>query len=183
MGPQNGPAFFIGIFEIMKQQPLESRIAKIVEPAIKDLGFDLYCVKIIGEDGSKTVQIMAEDPATKRLGIDDCTKISRAVSAVLDVEDPIAGRYRLEISSPGIDRILFKPEHFDLYKGFEAKIEIDTPNDDGQRRFRGHILGMANDNVRLKTDTGEVEIPFASLSKAKLVLTDELIKATSNKQV
>lgn len=166
----------------MKLQPLESRIATIVEPAIKELGFDLYCVKIIGEDGAKTVQVMAEDPATKRLGIDDCTKISRAVSALLDVEDPIQGKYRLEISSPGIDRILFKPEHFEQYKGFEAKLETEMPTENGQRRFRGFLLGMNDNNIMLKTDTGDIEIPFMNLTKAKLILSDELIKATRNKQ-
>lgn len=164
----------------MKQSPQEEKISNIVAPVIEDLGFSLYCVKIIGEDGGTILQIMAEDPATKRLGIDDCTKISRAVSAVMDVEDPIKSAYRLEVSSPGIDRILLRLEHFDVYKGFEAKLETDVPNDNGQKRFRGILGGLKDDRILVKTDTGEEEIPFANLSKAKLVMTEELIKMTAN---
>lgn len=88
----------------MKQQPLELKISEIVAPVIEDLGFSLYCVKLTGQDGSTIVQIMAEDSATGRLGVDDCAKISRGVSAIMEVEDPIKSAYRLEVSSPGIDR-------------------------------------------------------------------------------
>ncbi|MCD8562550.1 MAG: ribosome maturation factor RimP [Alphaproteobacteria bacterium] len=126
----------------MKQTPLEQKIATLVTPVIEELGFALFIVKIIGEGGSKTVQIMAEDPETKRLGIDDCTKITKAVSALLDVEDPISGAYRLEISSPGIDRLLIRTEDFEAYKGFDAKLETELPNVEGQKRFRGHINGL-----------------------------------------
>lgn len=164
----------------MKQQPLEIKIADIAQPAIADLGFALYCVKITGEDGGTIVQIMAEDPATGRLGIDDCAKISRAVSALMEVEDPIKSAYRLEVSSPGIDRFLIKPEHFLKYTGFEVKLETDTPAENGQRKFRGRLRGLENDKLLVNTDQGDVEIPFAALTKAKLVMTDELIKATAN---
>lgn len=164
----------------MKQSPQEAKIAHIITPVIEDLGYALYCVKIIGEEGGTIVQIMAEDPATKRLGIDDCTKISRAVSATMDVEDPIRSAYRLEISSPGIDRPLITLEHFERYKGFEAKLETDVPNENGQKRFRGVIEGINAESILVKTDTGEVAIPFGNLSKAKLVMTDDLIKATAN---
>lgn len=163
----------------MKLSPLEQKISDLVRPAISELGFDLFLVRIIGEDGGKTVQISAEDPTTKRLGIDDCTKISRAVSALLDVEDPVPGAYRLEVSSPGIDRFLIRPSDYLDYKGFEAKIELDIPTAEGQKRFRGVIEGI-NDNamIALKTDTGPVELPFSSVTKAKLVMTNELIKNT-----
>lgn len=164
----------------MKVQPLEQRIADIARPVVEELGFELYCVKVIGEDGSTIVQIMAEDPATKKLGVDDCAKISREVSTLMEVEDPINGKYRLEVSSPGIDRFLLKLEHFETYKGFEVKVESDTPAENGQRKFRGHIEGTKDNNVLLKTDLGDVEIPFGSLVKAKLVMNDELIKATAN---
>ncbi|MCD8497917.1 MAG: ribosome maturation factor RimP [Alphaproteobacteria bacterium] len=163
----------------MKQTPLEEKISMLVTPVIEDLGFALFTVKIIGEGGSRTVQIMAEDPATGRLGIDDCTKITKAVSALLDVEDPIQGAYRLEISSPGIDRLLIRTEDFEKYTGFDAKLETELPNTEGQKRFRGVINGLKDGNIiLLQTDTGEVEIPFSDLSKAKLVMSDALISAT-----
>jgi len=164
----------------MKQQPLELKISDIVAPVIEDLGFSLYCVKLTGQDGSTIVQIMAEDPATGRLGVDDCAKISRAVSAIMEVEDPIKSAYRLEVSSPGIDRFLIQPEHFEKYKGFEAKLETDSPAENGQRKFRGTIKALEDNKVLIVTDEGEVEIPFGTLTKAKLVMTDELIKATAN---
>jgi ribosome maturation factor RimP len=164
----------------MKQHPLELKISTIVEPVIADLGFALYCVKFTAQEGSAIVQIMAEDPATGRLGVDDCAKISRGVSAIMEVEDPIKSAYRLEVSSPGIDRFLIKPEHFEKYKGFEAKLETDTPAENGQRKFRGVIKSLEDNKVLIVTDEGEVEIPFGTLSKAKLVMTDELIKATAN---
>ena len=164
----------------MKQQPLEIKISDIVRPAIEDLGFNLYCVKMTGEEGTTILQIMAEDPKTGRLGVDDCAKISRAVSTLMEVEDPIKSTYRLEISSPGIDRILFKTEHFEKYKGFEAKLETDMPAENGQKRFRGVIKGVNDNKVLVQTDQGEIEIPLNSLTKAKLVLSDDLIKATAN---
>lgn len=164
----------------MKQSPQELKITHIVAPVIEDLGYALYCVKIIGEEGGTIVQIMAEDPATRRLGIDDCTKISRAVSATMDVEDPIRSAYRLEISSPGIDRPLITAEHFERYKGFEAKVETNMPNENGQKRFRGTIEGIQDSKILVKTDTGEESIDLGNIAKAKLVMTDDLIKATAN---
>ncbi len=141
----------------------------------------MHHLKITGETGASVVQIMAEDIATKNLGVDDAAKISRALSAVMDVEDPINGAYRLEVSSPGIDRMLISLEDFDHYKGFEAKIEALTPNADGQKKFRGVLNGIKDNQILVTTDRGDVEIPHDVLAKAKLVLTDELIKATAKK--
>lgn len=163
----------------MKQSPQEAKIATIIAPVIEDLGYALYCVRVIGEEGGTILQIMAEDPATKRLGIEDCTKISRAVSAVMDVEDPIRSAYRLEVSSPGIDRLLITAEHFERYKGFEAKLETDMPNENGQKRFRGVIVSIEDNKILIKTDTGEETLDLGNLAKAKLVMTDELIKSTA----
>lgn len=163
----------------MRSTPLEQKVARIAAPVIEDLGFSLVQVKIRGEGGLQSVQIMAEDPVTKRLGIDDCTKISKALSAVLDVEDPINGRYMLELSSPGIDRPLVRLEDFETYKGYEAKIESDTPAENGQRKFRGILHGLEGENILITTEQGEAKVPFPSLTKAKLVLTDELIKKTA----
>lgn len=164
----------------MKYTPLEQKIANLAQPVIEDLGFALHMVKITGEGSACNVQVMAEDAATQNLGVDDAAKISRALSAVFDVEDPINGAYRLEISSPGIDRALIKESDFEAYKGFEAKVETTVPAENGQKRWRGIIDGIENGKITITTaDQGEVEIPFSALAKAKLVLTDELIKATA----
>lgn len=164
----------------MRYTPLEEKIANIVQPVIEDLGFAFHRIKISGEDGNSLVQIMAEDLATKNLIIDDAAKISRAISATMDVEDPINGAYRLEVSSPGIDRMLIKEKDFEDYRGFEAKLEALTPNENGQKRFRGVINGIKDNNILVTTDTGDIEIPYTSLAQAKLILTDELIKNTAN---
>lgn len=164
----------------MKATPLETRITDIIAPVVNDLGLALVSVRVIGEGGSRNVQIMAEDPTTQNLGVDQCADISRAVSAILDVEDPIEGHYRLEVSSPGIDRLLLKPEDFKRYTGFEARVETDAPTASGQKRFRGVLRGIENDIVKINTDQGEAEIPYTTIAKAKLVLTDALIKATAN---
>lgn len=163
----------------MRQTPLENRIEQIIHPVVTDMGLSLFCVKIIGEGGDRNVQIMAEDPATKNLSVDKCAELSRSVSALLDVEDVIEGAYRLEVSSPGIDRLLLKPEHFETYTGFEAKLETEMPIETGQKRFKGVLKGIANNIIKISTDQGEAEIPFSNLVKAKLVLTDNLIKSTS----
>ena len=126
----------------MRYTPLEEKIAKLAAPVIEDLGFSLHMVKITGEGNAQNVQVMAEDLETKNLGVDDAAKISRALSAVFDVEDPINGAYRLEVSSPGIDRALVKESDFENFKGFEAKIETLTPNENGQKRWRGIINGI-----------------------------------------
>jgi len=164
----------------MNYTPLEEKIANLVRSVIEDIGFSLHHIKITGDSGASLVQIMAEDKVTKNLGVDDAAKISRAISAVMDVEDPINGAYRLEVSSPGIDRLLFDESDFDEYKGFEVKIETAIPTENGQKRFRGFLNGIKDNKVLVKTDQGDIEIPYSSLSKAKLVLSDELIKATAN---
>lgn len=164
---------------MFKGTPLERKIAALAQPVIEDLGFALVAVRMTGENRACTVQIMAENPATQRLGLEDCTKISKALSAVMDVEDPVQGHYRLEISSPGIDRPLVRPEDFARYAGFEVKIELDVPLE-GQKRFRGMLGGIENGLIALDVEgKGKVELPFESVHKAKLVLTDDLIKATS----
>lgn len=164
----------------MKLTPLEHRLSEYARPVIEDLGFALVLVKVVGEGGAQNVQILAEDPATRNLGVDDAAKISRALSAVFDVEDPIKGAYRLEVSSPGIDRPLVRIEDFEAYKGFEAKIESAVAAENGQKRFRGVLQGVNGENVLIDTDQGAAEIPFANLTKAKLVMSDELIKKTAN---
>jgi ribosome maturation factor RimP len=126
------------------------------------------------------LQVMAERLDDAPMTVDDCTEISRSVSALLDVADPIAEAYMLEVSSPGIDRPLVRPEDYDRFAGFEARIELSAPVE-GRKRFRGRLLGRApdaTDHVRLAgSEIGEVSLPLASIAKAKLVLTDDLLAA------
>ena len=164
----------------MRQTPLEKKLHSYAAPVVEDLGFSLVCVQTTGDGESQIVQVMAEDEKTKRLGVDDAAKISRALSAVFDVEDPIRGAYRLEVSSPGIDRPLTRIEDFKTYEGFEVKIESDVPAENGQKRFRGFLKGLNGDAIMIQTDQGDAEIPFGNIAKAKLVMSDELIKRTAN---
>ena len=147
-------------------------IADLAEPVLAELGFRLVRVKVSGRDGG-TVQIMAERP-TGELSVEDCVIISRALSPVFDAYDPMPGQYRLEVSSPGIDRPLVRPSDFALWAGHEAKVEMKELID-GRKRFRGVIEGIAKDEVRLRIELeGKAEqvvigVPFALIGEAKLV--------------
>jgi ribosome maturation factor RimP len=151
------------------------RVAEIIEPTLQSMGFRLVRVKFTG--GS--LQIMAERP-DGTMTVDDCAALSRAISPVLDVEDPIQSSYTLEVSSPGIDRPLVRPEDFERWVGHIAKVELKAPVD-GRRRFRGVIEGISGNAIRLTLpDAGaaeatDVELPFDDVADAKLVLTDELL--------
>jgi ribosome maturation factor RimP len=124
---------------------------------------------------TRTLQIMAERPDGS-MTVEDCAEISRAASAILDVEDPIKGEYNLEVSSPGIDRPLVREQDYLKYAGFEAKIETAVPIS-GQRRFRGVIVGFEQGHVVLDAPQGRVQLPFDGIEQAKLVLTDALVNA------
>ncbi len=166
----------------MKHTPLEQKIFDIVQPVAQDLGLEVLYVQIQGSEGAKIVAITAEDPETGRLSIDKCAELSRAASVNMDVEDPIEDKYKLEVSSPGIDRLLLRRKDFENYVGFDTKIELNTPVESGQKRFRGILKGIDDqDTVSIETDEGLAAFPFEDLKKAKLVLTDELIKATAGK--
>ena len=155
-------------------------IADLAEPVLDELGFRLVRVKVSGRDGG-TVQIMAERPSGE-MTVEDCATISRRLSPVLDAYDPMPGQYRLEVSSPGIDRPLVRPSDFALWAGHEAKIELKELMD-GRKRFRGLIEGVAKDEVRLKIELeGKAEpvvvgLPFSLISEAKLVAGMESFKA------
>ena len=156
---------------------LAERIAKLITPAIEAMGFDLVRVQVSGSQ-RPTLQIMAEPVSGRAMSVDDCAEISRAISAVLDVEDPIAGAYSLEVSSPGIDRPLTRHSDYSDWAGHEARLKFDEPID-GARQVSGVIEGVDGDKVRISTTKGLREIPFNSIAAAKLLLTDELIKATA----
>lgn len=156
---------------------LERRIETLITPTIADMGFDLVRVRVFGQQRLR-LQVMVERSDGAAPTVDDCADVSRAVSAVLDVDDPIAGAYTLEVSSPGIDRPLVRRADFDRFAGFAAKVEMDVPIG-GRRRFSGRLLGLAGDDVRLIADGGEVALPFDRIAKAKLLLTDDLLAAAT----
>ena len=150
----------------------------LVEPIATAMGFDLVRVALMNGPGGLTLQVMAEDPATRQLTIDQCASLSRRVSDVLDEADPIPDEYNLEVSSPGIDRPLTRLRDFADWAGYVAKIQLAEPVE-GRKRFQGHILGLDDAMVRIAVEgLGETALPFAGIASAKLVLTDELIKAT-----
>ena len=173
---------------------LSDRVTAIIEPSVVDLGYDLVRVALVG-GRRRILQIMVERIDRAEMTVEDCATASRAISALLDVEDPIQDAYDLEVSSPGIDRPLVRLDDYARFSGFEAKIELQRPLD-GQKRLRGTLLGVGDGDVVticLKTpgtskppgaktagdqkDAG-FSVPYADIKTAKLVLTDALIKAS-----
>ena len=165
---------------IVTETGLDARIAHIVAPALLAMGYRLVRVLVSGRDGC-TVQIMAERP-DGTMTVDDCEAVSRNIAPLLDVEDPIDRAYRLEVSSPGIDRPLVRRSDFERGTGHLAKIELRRPLD-GRKRFRGTLAGLTDDTVRLRSaeaggSESEVALPLDDIVEARLVLTDALIEAT-----
>ena len=163
----------------IRETGLEARIARIVEPVANDLGYALVRVKVTQDNGC-TLQIMAED-ANGRFAINDCERLSKDLSPVLDVEDPIDREYHLEVSSPGIDRPLVRARDYRTYIGHEAKIELADAVAGGRKRFRGDIVAVTDDTVTIRlpdapkdTDPDHV-LPLGAVAEAKLVMTDKLL--------
>ncbi len=157
---------------------LEGRIAARVIPTLADMGFELVRVAVLGRD-RPTVQIMADRADGSLICVEDCEAISHAVGAVLDVDDPMPGEWTLEVSSAGIDRPLMRAKDWNRFSGHLAKAEVNMPVD-GRKRFAGIVLGAEEGLARLRLDDGsEVALPLADMKKAKLVLTDALIAATT----
>lgn len=154
------------------------RIAGIVTPSIEAMGFDVVRVMVTG-GRRPTLQIMADRTDGTTINVDECAEISRTVSAILDVEDPIVGEYTLEVSSPGIDRPLTRLKDFERWAGFDARVDMVEPID-GQKRFSGRIKGIEGDERVLIDVNGDttVGLPFDGISRAKLVLTDALLAAS-----
>lgn len=187
-GKTNGPRARFFVFagpmtDLIAKAAIDRRIAEIITPVVEDLGFELVRVRLM--TGKESIlQIMAQKPDGS-IEVDDCAAISTAISAVLDVEDPIVEAYTLEVSSPGIDRPLTRLKDFDLWAGYEAKIET-TELVDGRRRFKGDLAGTEGDEVLITIeDQGEeltIGLKFDWLSDAKLVLTDELIRDVLRKR-
>jgi len=159
--------------DLIAKTAIDRRIGGIVTPVIESMGFELVRIRLMGGK-TNTLQIMAERP-DGGIEVDDCAAISTAVSAVLDVEDPILDAYTLEVSSPGIDRPLTRMKDFEAYEGYEAKIET-AEMIDGRRRFKGVLAGVEGTEVLINIEEGTIGLEFDWLSDAKLVLTDELIR-------
>ncbi len=166
---------------LIVESGLDARIASIVEPVLESMGYRLVRVRLSGQNGM-TLQIMAERP-DGIMTVEDCEAVSRAVSPALDVEDPIDRAYHLEVSSPGIDRPMVRRSDFERWAGHLLKCETTVPVD-GRKRFRGTIVAVEGDGFVLQRDQASygdeprVHIPFDALGEAKLILTDELIRAS-----
>jgi ribosome maturation factor RimP len=154
-------------------------LQRLIEPEVRSLGYDLVRVMMIGGTSDPTLQVMAERPDTRQLDIADCERISRRLSHCLDLADPIEGSYRLEVSSPGIDRPLTRIKDFSDWAGYEARITLAEPRGD-RKQFSGTLEGVHGGTVRLRAKDGQdYDLPFADIATAKLVLTDKLIQATA----
>ena len=159
--------------DLIAKTHLDQRLAEILTPVIEGLGFELVRLRLMSGK-TMTLQIMAERPEGG-IEVDECAEISTAVSAVMDVEDPIEDNYTLEVSSPGIDRPLTRLKDFDRWHGYEVKIET-TEMFDGRRRFKGQLVGTEGDEVLIEIEEGTIGLEFDWLSDAKLVLTEDLIR-------
>lgn len=155
---------------------LAARIDELIRPTVEDMGFDVVRVQLSGSKRLR-LQVMVERLDGQGMTVDDCAEVSRAVSAVLDVDDPINGAYTLEVSSPGIDRPLVRLDDFERFAGFEAKVELSRLID-GRRRFQGRLMGVEDGVVRLDVEGTQVDLPFDDIQRAKLLLTDDLIAAS-----
>ena len=157
-----------------------ARIEAMISPSLEDMGFDVVRVRF--EGGKRPIlQIMAEPSDGGEMTVEHCADISRAVSVILDVEDPIPSAYELEVSSPGMDRPLVRLHDFGNWTGHVAKIEMKILLD-GRKRFRGKLLGVTDKMVNLEMDGQQVGLPFEDIAEAKLIITDELIAETLRKQ-
>lgn len=161
-----------------------TNLTELIEPEVKAEGFELVRVMMIGGKDDPTLQVMAERPDTRQLNLADCERLSRRLSERLDAleaqgEDPIEGTYRLEVSSPGIDRPLTRAKDFEDWKGHDARISL-VEKLDGRREFKGQLVGIDGDEVLIEVpNLGEARLPRDQIHSAKLLLTDRLIKATA----
>jgi ribosome maturation factor RimP len=153
-------------------------ITKLIEPEAEALGLSLVRVAFFGGKSDPTLQVMAERPDTRQLHISDCEALSRRISEKFDELDPIEEAYRLEVSSPGIDRPLTRVKDWTDWAGFDVRVKVDPPLD-GRKQFDGRIIASDGDSVTLGVKTGEVAVPLVRIVSAKLILTDALIRATA----
>ena len=181
LGPERLGTERFWIFEVRLTDT--AAIARLIEPAVKELGFDLVRVAMIGGTSDPTLQVMAERPDTRQLTIDDCADISRQLSDLLDAEeaagrDPIEGGYRPEATTPASDRPLTRAKDYADWAGHEARLKL-AETLQGAKQVSGVIEGIDGNIVSIATPKGAREIPFESIASAKLLLTDKLINATA----
>jgi ribosome maturation factor RimP len=157
----------------------EQELATLFTPILEDMGYEMVRVQITGSR-NPTLQVMAERKDGVGMTVDDCAEISRALSDLLETEDPFDDSYQLEVSSPGIDRPLVKLADYERFAGFDARIEMREAVD-GQRRFKSRLKGIEGNNVIVEQNGKQVALPFAAIQRAKLILTDELIAAHQDK--
>jgi len=156
---------------------IETKITDLIKPILHSLGFDLVRVRLTSS-GDKTIQIMAESIDQEKMTVEDCVLISGEVSKILDLENILTDSYNLEISSPGIDRPLVSIADFDRYAGFNAKIEMRAVKD-GRKRFKGQLLGVEKNNVKISLENRIFKLPYQDILAAKLILTEELFKVAN----
>jgi len=161
--------------DLIAKSAIDKRMASIVQPVIEDLGYELVRIRLMSGKAT-TLQIIADKP-NGGIDVNDCSKISTEISAILYVEDPIEAEYALEVSSPGMDRPLTRLNDFQTWNGFEIKVETSELID-GQRRFKGLSRGIEDNDVLIEIPQGTIGLDFEWLSDAKLVLTDELVAAS-----
>ena len=152
-------------------------LLEILDPVAEVAGYEIVRLRLMGGEHARRLQIMAERPSDGDMNVEDCARLSRAISEIMDAADPIAGEYTLEVSSPGVDRPLTRLKDFASFEGHEARLELDRMAE-GRKRFKGVLAGVENDAVAIDLE-GEEEtavIPFAWIVEAKLMLTDQLMK-------
>jgi ribosome maturation factor RimP len=152
-------------------------LLELLDPVAEAAGYEIVRLRLMGGEHARRLQIMAERPSDGDMNVEDCARLSRAVSEIMDAADPIAGEYTLEVSSPGVDRPLTRLKDFAVYEGYEARLELDRVAE-GRKRFKGMLAGVEGDAVAIDLE-GEEEtamIPFAWIVEAKLILTDQLMK-------
>ena len=153
------------------------KLLELLDPVAEAAGYEIVRLRLMGGEHARRLQIMAERPSDGDMNVEDCARLSRAISEVMDAADPIAGEYTLEVSSPGVDRPLTRLKDFAVYEGYEARLELDRVAE-GRKRFKGMLAGVEDDAVAIDLE-GEEEtaiIPFSWIVEAKLILTDQLMK-------
>jgi ribosome maturation factor RimP len=157
-------AHFLFPLDGMRQDPLH--IGEMLEPGIRSMGYELVGVEYHGGRNGGLLRVYID--SEEGISADDCQRVSYQVSGVLDVEDPIPGHYTLEVSSPGLDRMLFRPQDFERFAGHEVRVRMRFPID-GQRKFKGRLLGLADDTVMIEQDGEQVSLPYEQIEQARLV--------------
>ncbi len=145
---------------------VQEQVQVLLEPLVESLGYELVCLELQGSGSNALLRLYIDGP--QGIGLEDCERVSREVSATMDVADPISSSYRLEVSSPGLDRPLAKPEHFQRFVGRQAKVQMRVPLD-GRRRFAGRLLGLEQNEIVIEVDGSSFRLPLEQVEKARLV--------------